>query len=90
MPKITGPPQRFDEELKKPEFEDIQSVRRARSGCGLVIGLVLLIAGVLWFLLKGLPEIRRRQRALFQDTWQAPEPTPFVRGIDYDVQDDDE
>lgn len=81
---------KFDQDLTKAEFEDIQSVRRARSGCGLALGLVLLTAGLLWFFLKGLPEIKRRQQASSEDTWEIPAPTPFVRGIDYDAPNDDD
>lgn len=83
-------PQKFDEDLAKAEFEDVRHARRAGSSCGLAIGLALLTAGLLWFFLKGLPEIRRRQKALSEDTWQPPAPSPFVKGIDYDIPDDGE
>jgi hypothetical protein len=65
-------------------------MRSRQSGCGAVIVLLALLAAGAWFLLKGLPALKRRQAALGADTWQPPPKTPFVRGIDYDVKPPDD
>jgi len=86
-----GPPRRFDQELGTAEFEDLRRTRRAHAGCGVLVAVLLVAAGLVWFFIKVLPDMKRRQAArAAADTWEPPPKTPFVKGIDYDVPQPDE
>ncbi|MEO0079189.1 MAG: hypothetical protein ABIK44_00730 [candidate division WOR-3 bacterium] len=68
------------------EFETVRRVRGRWSGTGLLILLIVVLALAVWYLYKRRPDLFRLRRAPVQQTEEMPQgPRIFVRGIDYDV-----
>ncbi len=88
MPKPTVP--RFDEELGKVEYQELQRIRRGPSNFWFVVMLLLVVAVVVWYFVKGRPVVHRMLHPPAKaEPESLPEPDLFIPGIDYHPEGDD-
>jgi len=71
------------------DFETVRRVRARRSGTGLVIFVIIVLALAVWFLSQRRPDLFRPRRAAPQALEEEPKQRIFVRGIDYDVPEEE-